>query len=236
MEHLLSLQYMADTPSFVSKLDNDGYMPLTYLASLPSIQCFDLSVSELIDVIRAIDALSLSPDNKGVRISLPVALKTLIIRDTPEGTSEDVIRSLLPEFAIESIREEIGRSWFVTFPSEEDVPKAISALQSMTLDGQPVKARVKSEFYMKVFMRRLQTVMATTKATANSTKLSSAARPFELPPDRLKELHENVKKVHDYPTASTTVPGFDSYWTDPNLYPNLKWEVLLRFYVASITR
>lgn len=45
-----------------------------------------------------------------------------------------------------------------------------------------------------------------------------------------------VKKVHDYPTASTTVPGFDSYWTDPNLYPNLKWEVLLRFYVASITR
>ena len=96
--------------------------------------------------------------------------------------------------------------------------------------------RVKSEFYMKVFMRRLQTVMATTKATANSTKLSSAARPFELPPDRLKELHENVKKAHDYPTASTTVPGFDSYWTDPNLYPSLKWEVLLRSYVALTTR
>ena len=213
---------MADTPSFVSKLDNDGYMPLMYLASLPSIQCFHLSSSELIDIISTIDALSLSPDNKGVRISLPVARKTLIIRDTPEGTNEDVIRSLLPEFMIESIREEIGHSWFVTLSNEEEVSTAITKLQSMTLDGQPVKARVKSEFYMKVFMRRLQTVMATTKAVANPTKLSSAARPFELPPERLQELQENVKKAHNLPSASTIVPGFDSYWTDANLYPNLK--------------
>ena len=110
-------------------------MPLSYLVSLPSLECFGVSIPELVDVISKMEALSLSSDNKGVRISLPVARKTLIIRDTPEGTTEDTIRSLLPEFTIESIKEEIGRSWFVTLLSEEEASRAIALLQTMTIGG-----------------------------------------------------------------------------------------------------
>ena len=188
---------MADTPTFVSKLDNEGYMPLSYLVSLPSLECFGVSIPELVDVISKMEALSLSSDNKGVRISLPVARKTLIIRDTPEGTTEDTIRSLLPEFTIESIKEEIGRSWFVTLLSEEEASRAIALLQTMTIGEQPIKARIKSEFYMKVFMRRLQTVMATTKPISTPTKLSSNARPFEMAPERLKELNLKMKMTDE---------------------------------------
>lgn len=67
-------------------------MPLSYLVSLPSLECFGVSIPELVDVVSKMEALSLSSDNKGVRISLPVARKTLIIRDTPEGTTEDTIQ------------------------------------------------------------------------------------------------------------------------------------------------
>lgn len=227
---------MADTPTFVSKLDNEGYMPLSYLVSLPSLECFGVSIPELVDVISKMEALSISSDNKGVRISLPVARKTLIIRDTPEGTTEDTIRSLLPEFTIESIKEEIGRSWFVTLLSEEEASRAIALLQTMTIGEQPIKARIKSEFYMKVFMRRLQTVMATTKPISTPTKLSSNARPFEMAPERLKELNLKMKMTDELQEIKDEVPGFGSYWTDANLYPNLKYDPVWFLNLVSITR
>ena len=156
----MSLEFMADTPTFVSKLDNDGYLPISYLTSQKSIKDSKLDNNTIIGIIRSIDSLSLSPDNTGVRISLPVAR----------------IRDLFSGFTVECIKKEIANSWFVTFDSEESALRAFSFVQESTFSSQPIKARVKSEFYMKVFLKRLRSVISDTP----TRKLSSAAKPFVL--------------------------------------------------------
>ena len=172
----MSLEFMADTPTFVSKLDNDGYLPISYLTSQKSIKDSKLDNNTIIGIIRSIDSLSLSPDNTGVRISLPVARKTLILRDIPDDITESRIRDLFSGFTVECIKKEIANSWFVTFDSEESALRAFSFVQESTFSSQPIKARVKSEFYMKVFLKRLRSVISDTP----TRKLSSAAKPFVL--------------------------------------------------------
>lgn len=146
----MSLNYMANTPTFVAELDEEGYMSIDYLLAIPSLQQFNINENYLINVIKSIPSLSLSADYKSVRISLPVAKKTVIIRDALEITTEESIRSLLKDFAIESVKKEIGNSWFISLDTEKTAMEVIDYLALYPLDGQMVKARVKSEYYMKV--------------------------------------------------------------------------------------
>lgn len=53
-----------------AKLDNDGYLPISYLTSQKSIKDSKLDNNTIIGIIRSIDSLSLSPDNTG-RSDLP---------------------------------------------------------------------------------------------------------------------------------------------------------------------
>ena len=77
IERYMTLEFMADTPTFVAKLDNEGYLPVSYLTSQKSIKDYGLDESTIIEIIKSINTLSIAPDNTGVRISLPVARKTI---------------------------------------------------------------------------------------------------------------------------------------------------------------
>ena len=200
---------MADTPTFVAKLDNEGYLPVSYLTSQKSIKDYGLDESTIVDIIKSIDTLSIAPDNSGVRISLPVARKTIILRDIPEDTSESTIRSLLPGFEIECIKKEVANSWFITFDSEDSAVRACELIQGQSLSNRPIKARVKSEFYMKVFMKRLQSVMTTTRTETPTRKLSVNAKPFVMP--TLSQLPDLI----DDPSVSDNMPKLGACWGDP---------------------
>ena len=185
----MSVRYMANNPSFVSKLDEDGYMSLDYLLSLPDFQQLVIIEEDLVDIIPSIPSLSLSPDKKGVRISLPVARKTVIIRDSAETTTEESIRSLLSSFSIECVKKEIGNSWFITLSSEEEAHQMVEYLSLHPLDGKLVKSRIKAEFYLKELMKNME-------GLKTSTKFSVSATPF-------------VPK-----TVSYEAPSFPTYWNN----------------------
>ena len=201
----MSLEFMADTPTFVSKLDNDGYLPISYLTSQKSIKDSKLDNDTIIEIIRSIDSLSLSPDNTGVRISLPVARKTLILREIPDDVTESRIRDLFSGFTVECIKKEIANSWFVTFDSEESALQAFTFAQQSSFSSHPIRARVKSEFYMKVFLKRLRSVISDTP----TRKLSSAAKPFVL----------SYKTMLKTPTfdddLGDDIPQLGACWADP---------------------
>lgn len=158
IEQYMSLEYMANMPAFVVQLDKDGYMPLDYLLSQTSLRELDVDQEMIISVIQSMDTLNLSPDHLGVRISLPIARNTIIIRDLPKDFTESSLRELLSSFPVDAIKEEVANSWFVTLGSDEAAIQACDYLQSLDHFPQPVKARVKSEFYMKVLMKKLQGV------------------------------------------------------------------------------
>ena len=133
-------------------------MPLSFLLSQTPLRDLEVDFDILLSVIRSMDSLSLSPDELGVRISLPISRNTIIIRDAPKDSTETSIRELLSAFPIEVVKQEVANSWFVTFSSEDYAVKACSYLQSLSHLPHPIKARVKSEFYMKVLMKQLQAV------------------------------------------------------------------------------
>ena len=167
----MSMDHLATTPSLVTRLDSEGYLSLSYLMSLSSISKTGISRSELIDVIRTIPTLSLSPTLTGVRVSIPVARKTVILRDLPADTTKDMVRSLFEGVTVESIKEEISNSWFVTFSTEEEALSSLNSLQTRTFAGAPIKARMKSEYY----------------------RMSADATPFDLSDSKLEELTKTLQ-------------------------------------------
>ena len=187
---------MADTPTFVAKLDNEGYLPVSYLTSQKSIKDYGLDESTIIEIIKSINTLSIAPDNTGVRISLPVARKTIILRDIPEDTSESVIRSLLPGFEIECIKKEVANSWFITLDSEESAVRACELIQGQSLFNRPIKARVKS-------------VMTTPRTETPTRKLSVNAKPFVMPSS------SQLPDLMDDSSPSDEIPQLGACWGDP---------------------
>ena len=203
----MSMDHLANTPSLVSRLNSDGYLSLSYLLSLSSISKSGISRNELVEIIQTIPTLSLSPDLLGVRVSIPVARKTLILRELPDGITEGTVRSLFDGVKIESIREEISNSWFVTFLTEEEALSCLDSLKNRTLGGVPIKARMKSEYYMKVFTRQLTSILGTPKNEPKSRRMSADATPFNLSDSKLEE----IKKTFQYIKPSEQPNDMDEF-------------------------
>ena len=201
------MDYLAKSPSLGTRLDSEGYLSLSYLLSLSSISKTKISRSDLVEVIQTIPTLALSPNLAGVRVSIPVARKTLILRDLPDGTTEDMIRPLFDGVTIESIKEEISNSWFVTFSTEEEALSSLKSLQTRTLNGDPIKARMKSEYYMKVFTRQLSSIIGTQKAELKPRRMSADAIPFDLSDSKFEEL----KKTLQYKKPSEPSNDMDEF-------------------------
>lgn len=142
-------------------------MPLTFLLSQPSLR--DSSV-QLIELLNACPEYSLSEDNTMVRLVIPIERRTVILRDVPEQATEEDMARLVKDPTV-VIKKEVANSWFLQYPNEEKAMKAIPVLQASSILGEPVKARIKSEFYKKELLKQVN-------ACQVPRKLSSAASPF----------------------------------------------------------
>ena len=169
------MEYIAKHMSMVDELDEAGYLPIEKLLAFPQILQLNATFEELQKAILSVDGLEISPDQQLVRLSIPIERKTIIIRDTPANTTEEDIRSLLQGYPSASIKKEVGNTWFITLEDEKSVLECIKTLQTQTLNNEPIRARVKSEFYKKELLYRLNSHQ---EEDHPQRKLSSAATPF----------------------------------------------------------
>eukprot|EP00520_Triparma_pacifica_P018922 CAMPEP_0118642340 /NCGR_PEP_ID=MMETSP0785-20121206/5783_1 /TAXON_ID=91992 /ORGANISM="Bolidomonas pacifica, Strain CCMP 1866" /LENGTH=325 /DNA_ID=CAMNT_0006533885 /DNA_START=201 /DNA_END=1175 /DNA_ORIENTATION=+ len=72
---------------------------------------------------------------------------TVILRDVPTSTTVETIMSTFTTDNVtpKSARPDVGNTWYVTFSTESDAVDAVLKCGSKTIDGAPVRARVKSE-------------------------------------------------------------------------------------------
>lgn len=141
--------------------------------------------SEIVDFLQACPAYSLSEDETRVRLNLSIERKTIILRDIPEDATEQELREVVPEWEILNIRKEVANNWFLQFATEEIALQAIACLQKATFRGEPIKARVKSEFYKKELLKQVMTCKPKRRLSTDALpfvssdhKLSSDATPF----------------------------------------------------------
>ena len=152
-------------------------MPVAYLLALPSFRSLTMRIEDIINAAVESTVLDVSSDKTAIRFAIPVERKTIIIRDTPEDVTEEEVRSIMEGFPISALKKEVGSSWFITFPDEATALAALNHLDSQSLHNQPVKARVKSEFYHKALTNRMKEY----KESLPKRKLSSTAAPFTMP-------------------------------------------------------
>ena len=170
MEKVLSIPSLATHPEYLNALDEEGYMPISFLMNQPSLRDSHVDTSGLLEFLASCPEYALSSDSSLVRLAIPMNRHTIILRDVPEeATEEDILR--LVNNPVVNLRREVGSVWFLDYPTESSALEAIDRLQSSTLLGSPVRARVKGAMYMKELYKQIN-------ARAPDRRLSTDAEAF----------------------------------------------------------
>mgnify|MGYP004512765655 CR=1 FL=1 len=145
-------------------------MPISFLMNQPSLRDSHVDTSGLLEFLASCPEYALSSDSSLVRLAIPMNRHTIILRNVPEeATEEDILR--LVNNPVVNLRREVGSVWFLDYPTESSALEAIDRLQSSTLLGSPVRARVKGAMYMKELYKQIN-------ARAPDRRLSTDAEAF----------------------------------------------------------
>eukprot|EP00559_Dactyliosolen_fragilissimus_P002323 CAMPEP_0184860980 /NCGR_PEP_ID=MMETSP0580-20130426/5761_1 /TAXON_ID=1118495 /ORGANISM="Dactyliosolen fragilissimus" /LENGTH=941 /DNA_ID=CAMNT_0027358283 /DNA_START=165 /DNA_END=2990 /DNA_ORIENTATION=- len=88
-----------------------------------------------------------TPEN-GSSLGKPVVPRnTVILRDIPSDWPKDKIANVFTFDSVtpKTVRPDVGNTWYITFLSESDALDAVARTRNQSIDGLPVKARIKSE-------------------------------------------------------------------------------------------
>eukprot|EP01065_Artemidia_motanka_P012279 TRINITY_DN1674_c8_g2_i1.p1 TRINITY_DN1674_c8_g2~~TRINITY_DN1674_c8_g2_i1.p1 ORF type:complete len:681 (+),score=154.45 TRINITY_DN1674_c8_g2_i1:67-2043(+) len=133
-------------------LDERMQMPIRVVAEFPKIQAMGASLETVIAAAKSISDFTITEGAQagaGPLLSLnglrPSARTTIVLRDIPTDVSEDELRQLFAPREPRSVRREIQNTVFCSFESEEVCKEAFFSLSSVTLRGEAVRGRIKSE-------------------------------------------------------------------------------------------
>merc|ERR1719387_1687265 len=90
-----------------------------------------------------------------VRPLLKSKRNVVILRDVPDGTTEEEVRGLFVggPFAdkVSSVKPDVNNTWFVKFNLDEGTQDAVLWLRLQQFKGRPVNAAIKSEHFLRSF-------------------------------------------------------------------------------------
>lgn len=91
--------------------------------------------------------------NDAIKPNIKSERNTIILREIPSATKPEDVEAIFTGCGgkVESVRSDVGDTWFVTMASEEDAVNTLLALRSKTFNDAPIKARLKSENTLKSF-------------------------------------------------------------------------------------
>eukprot|EP00746_Dinoflagellata_sp_MGD_P077148 gnl/MRDRNA2_/MRDRNA2_30988_c0_seq1.p1 gnl/MRDRNA2_/MRDRNA2_30988_c0~~gnl/MRDRNA2_/MRDRNA2_30988_c0_seq1.p1 ORF type:complete len:416 (-),score=94.33 gnl/MRDRNA2_/MRDRNA2_30988_c0_seq1:17-1081(-) len=79
----------------------------------------------------------------------------IILRDIPDGTTEDEIRGIFDDAPhkdkLVSVKPEVNNTWFVKFDLDEGTKDVVSWLRSQKFKGNTCSAAIKSEHFLRSF-------------------------------------------------------------------------------------
>jgi len=160
VEYYFSQQNLQRDTYMLSQMDPDGYIPISTVAMFKQLQKLTNGNLELIiesvtgkigdkvDENMRSTICEVSDDLQRIKASWKRPQRTtIILREVKAGTTEADIRSLLDgtSYKVQSVRSDVGQNWFVTMSTEDDAKDALLHLIGKTLNGESVKARLKSE-------------------------------------------------------------------------------------------
>eukprot|EP00005_Dracoamoeba_jomungandri_P006399 CAMPEP_0174262298 /NCGR_PEP_ID=MMETSP0439-20130205/12892_1 /TAXON_ID=0 /ORGANISM="Stereomyxa ramosa, Strain Chinc5" /LENGTH=436 /DNA_ID=CAMNT_0015346989 /DNA_START=184 /DNA_END=1494 /DNA_ORIENTATION=- len=149
LEQYLSREYLATSPQLVSQLSSQMYVPITTLISILQLP---YEAEDILKAAKTSSLVSVSEDGTLIKPNFKLSRNTVILREIPPSVDLQQIKSVFnSDDCAEpvTIRPEIANCWYLTFHTEEDALKALEYVRTQTLNGAPIRARIKSEHLLR---------------------------------------------------------------------------------------
>eukprot|EP00186_Timspurckia_oligopyrenoides_P000987 CAMPEP_0182451480 /NCGR_PEP_ID=MMETSP1172-20130603/43743_1 /TAXON_ID=708627 /ORGANISM="Timspurckia oligopyrenoides, Strain CCMP3278" /LENGTH=777 /DNA_ID=CAMNT_0024649261 /DNA_START=309 /DNA_END=2642 /DNA_ORIENTATION=+ len=169
VEWYLGGQNLSTDGFLIQQMREDYYVPVAVLANFPKMKRMmtsNVSQIQLAEMIRNKSSLlEVDSSNTLVRPKFLLSEKRrayLILREVPEITSIADVNELFhdsPNIVPESIRPDVGFTWFVTLSSPDQARAAYNHIEHKTIHGMPVKARVKIETLLRTVVSAAEALL-----------------------------------------------------------------------------
>lgn len=166
---------------------------------------------------------NLAEQTAQLKIFSPKERTTVIVRDIREDCD---VAKVLAAFTTEKVqpksaRPDIGKTWYILFNTEADAIAAVFASKGREIDGQPIRARVKSE------------ATRSTEPSRSSSPVSSVSAPLPASDGVVANVASLATKHLPSPPPHVGVPANIPTQAAPPNYPHFPYFVEGQPYMAQ---
>ncbi|KAI8375714.1 hypothetical protein EDC96DRAFT_305099 [Choanephora cucurbitarum] len=165
LEYYFSRQNLVNDAWLVSQMDAELYVPISLVANFKRVREWTTDIELITKTLRESSEVTVDETGTKVKPNISVQRKTVILRDVPECTEEE-IQQLLQDLKApptQSIKKDIGNMWYFTFENEEDALKLLLSVRGKSFKDQAIAARMKSEPALRVQTRPQPSVQENVK-------------------------------------------------------------------------
>lgn len=165
VEYYFSRENLMNDGYLISKMNSDLFVPVEVIASFPKIRSLTDDHAALITAMKSCNTISMSEDCANVRPNLKTQRNTIILREIPASTDPEEVKGIFgTDWGTVEVKADIGDCWFVNFADDAVTLKALESIREKSFKGQPIRARIKTESTLRMFM---QNIAANTSVTAS---------------------------------------------------------------------
>jgi len=155
LESMLSKKNLVKDQFLASKMNPQMYIPISVLLLHHRLQSLKATTEQVAAAAAKSKRLGVDEGKTMVRPVLKSKRNVVILRDLPDGTTEEEIMQLLSAgpFAenVVNIKPEVNNTWFVKFNVDDGAQDVVLWLRSQSFKGKPVNAAIKSEHFLRSF-------------------------------------------------------------------------------------
>jgi len=149
---MFSKEFIESNEYLKSHMNSSMSIPIEAVAEAPEVK----GITTDLDIVRrALDTSnSVIVIDECVRPNIKAEQHTIILRDVDSNVTEVDVLKVFADVACPPVvgcKSEMNSTWFVTFATEADARVALINIRNSKLGGQPVKARLKTEYTTKSF-------------------------------------------------------------------------------------
>ncbi|KAI8088394.1 hypothetical protein BDF21DRAFT_396554 [Thamnidium elegans] len=152
LEYYFSRQNLVNDTYLVSQMDGDLFVPIITIANFKRVREWTTDVNLIVNTLRESNTVTVDDSGTKVKPNISVERKTVILRDVPDCTEQEMIDLLnhLNSPPVQSIKQDIGNMWYFTFESEQYALQLLTSVRGKSFKDQAIAARMKSEPVLRV--------------------------------------------------------------------------------------
>ncbi|KAK8792815.1 hypothetical protein WA158_004979 [Blastocystis sp. Blastoise] len=204
VEFYFSKENLSADPHLVSQMNESYFVPLSVILGFKKITQLTSNMEDLIEAIKDSPSVILNENQTMIKPNIKLERKTIILRDIASDVPKEEIEELFKGLGtIESLKSDVGNTWFLTMDSEDTAVNALLELKNRKFRDQAVKARLKSENLLRTIYKPTMVPPMIPAMNANMTEGINPVAPAPFfPPYPKSNGFYGIPPYFPYPTQN----------------------------------